>query len=48
MHSNDQEPGGINRTVNVADDHELEENFTNTNVTDADTHVEMGLMTMPS
>ena len=43
LNENDQEPGGTNKNYYVTDDQKPKENFTNTNVTDADTDAEMGL-----
>ena len=43
LNKNDQEPAGINKTPNVTGDQEPKENFTNTNVTDADTDVGVDL-----
>ena len=43
LNSNNQEPVGINKKYNVTDDQEPKENFTNTNVINAETDSDMGL-----
>ena len=43
LKNNDQQLGGINRNDDVTDKQEPKENFTNTNITDADTDADMGL-----
>ena len=43
LNENEQEPVGINKNSDVTDDQKQNENFTNTNVTDATTDSEIGL-----
>ena len=43
LNNNYPEPGGINKNADVTDDQKSKENFTNTNVNDADTDSNMGL-----
>ena len=43
LNNNDQEPGGINKNTDITDEQEPKGNFTNTNVSEADTDDDMGL-----
>ena len=43
LNENEQEPVGINKNADVTDDQKQNENFTNTNVTDATTDSGIGL-----